>query len=104
MLAEREIVFAGQAIGLIVAEDRLTALRAAALVNVNYSNIQKPILTIDQALVKAKNEGYYEKVFGKTTKSDKGDLKLHFLSIVEKKSFFFIMDLRSPNESLMLKR
>ena len=60
MFAEREIVFAGQAIGLIVAEDRLTALRAAALVKVNYRNIQKPILTIDQALVKAKNEGYYE--------------------------------------------
>ena len=44
--------YAGQPIGLVVAKDRQTALRAAKLVEVTYSGQVKPVLTIKEALKK----------------------------------------------------
>lgn len=37
--------------GLIVARDRDTAVRAAQMVVVSYEDVKKPVLTIEQALV-----------------------------------------------------
>ena len=43
--------FAGQPIGLIVADTKQIARRAAAMVKVEYTQTEKPILSIKQALV-----------------------------------------------------
>ncbi|XP_071749529.1 uncharacterized protein [Lepeophtheirus salmonis] len=44
------IHFAGQPIGMIVAESRSTALKAAGSVEITYKDLKKPILTIEDAL------------------------------------------------------
>lgn len=47
---EERSKYAGQPVGLVVAKDRDTALRAARMVMVDYEDIKKPILTIKDAL------------------------------------------------------
>ncbi|CAG7825616.1 unnamed protein product [Allacma fusca] len=42
--------YAGQPIGLIVAKNRSVAVQAATKVQITYENVQKPVLTFEQAL------------------------------------------------------
>lgn len=44
------VAFAGQIIGLVIARTQMEAIRAAKLVQVTYKDLQKPILTIKEAL------------------------------------------------------
>ena len=50
VFARDTVHFAGQAIGLVVAETKAIARRAAALVKVNYTQVAPPVLTIGDAL------------------------------------------------------
>ena len=50
MFAEVLVRFAGQPIGLVVADTKALARRAAALVSVQYTQQEKPVLTIRDAL------------------------------------------------------
>ncbi|XP_068204134.1 uncharacterized protein [Palaemon carinicauda] len=50
------IKYAGQAVGLVVANTRDTAIKAAKLVRVKYDDIKKPILTIEEALKVGRHE------------------------------------------------
>lgn len=52
VFVEERSKYAGQPIGLIVAQDRDTAVRAARMVMVDYEDIQQPVLTIKDALAK----------------------------------------------------
>ena len=45
-----KIQYCGQSIGLVVADSTEIARRAAALVKVEYENVERPILTIKEAL------------------------------------------------------
>ncbi|XP_025087515.1 xanthine dehydrogenase-like [Pomacea canaliculata] len=45
-----KILFAGQPIGLIVADDTMTAETAASLVKVTYKDVQPPLLNLDEAI------------------------------------------------------
>ncbi|CAL8110876.1 unnamed protein product [Orchesella dallaii] len=47
---ENEVKYAGQAVGLIVATDKDTALAARSKVIIQYENVQKPILSISSAV------------------------------------------------------
>lgn len=47
---EERTRYAGQPVGLVVAKDRDTAVRAAQMVMVGYEDIRQPILTIKDAL------------------------------------------------------
>ncbi|XP_063888909.1 uncharacterized protein LOC135115838 isoform X1 [Scylla paramamosain] len=50
VFVEERSKYAGQPVGLIVARDRDTAVRAAQMVVVSYEDVKKPVLTIEQAL------------------------------------------------------
>ena len=50
MFARDTVRYAGQAIGLVVADTRAIARRAAALVKVEYTQVAAPVLTIKDAL------------------------------------------------------
>ncbi|KAK4325143.1 hypothetical protein Pmani_004297 [Petrolisthes manimaculis] len=50
VFVEERCLYAGQPVGLVVAEDRNAAIRAAKLVKVEYEDIQRPILTIKEAI------------------------------------------------------
>ena len=50
-----KVFYAGQAIGLILAEDFELAHKAARLVKVTYKNKAKPILGIREALIETPN-------------------------------------------------
>ncbi|XP_043246690.1 abscisic-aldehyde oxidase-like [Amphibalanus amphitrite] len=50
VFAEDMVRFAGQPIGLVVADTKAIARRAAALVNVEYTQVAAPVLTIRDAL------------------------------------------------------
>ena len=50
LFASNHIHHAGQAVGLIIAKTRDTAIKAAKLVKVRYINVKKPILSIKEAL------------------------------------------------------
>lgn len=57
-----KVEYAGQAVGLIVAKKQNVARKAAKMVKITYKNLQKPILTIkeavpDEHLPQADNEG-----------------------------------------------
>lgn len=49
VFASMEVKYAGQALGLVVATSYSAAQAAAALVVVEYANVQTPVLTIQQA-------------------------------------------------------
>ena len=51
------IRYAGEPIGAIIAKTRHAALSAVALVKVEYSSMEKPIIDIPNALAKASREG-----------------------------------------------
>ncbi|XP_018017026.2 xanthine dehydrogenase 2 [Hyalella azteca] len=50
LFATDRVIYHGQPVGLIVAEDRTTAHAAAKLVKVTYSDIKTPILTIQESI------------------------------------------------------
>ncbi|CAC5385055.1 XDH [Mytilus coruscus] len=54
VLCSGDVVYAGQALGIIVADDEETANRAAGQVEVTYSDQKQPILTIEDG-IKAKS-------------------------------------------------
>ena len=51
IFADAKIAYAGQAVGVVVAESADLARRAAAAVKISYKNRQKPILTIREAIL-----------------------------------------------------
>lgn len=50
VFVEERSKYAGQPVGMIVAQDRDTAVRAAKMVEVTYEDVKKPVVTIEQAL------------------------------------------------------
>ncbi|CAG0880344.1 unnamed protein product [Cyprideis torosa] len=50
VLCSKNVLFAGQPVALVLAKSRDLAIKAAKLVKVKYSNVQKPILSIRDAL------------------------------------------------------
>ncbi|KAK6190255.1 hypothetical protein SNE40_002166 [Patella caerulea] len=56
-----KVTFAGQPLGLIVAEDQITADSAAEMVKVTYKNVLPPILTIDDAI---RNNSFFTPITG----------------------------------------
>lgn len=50
LFADKEVIFCGQPIGLVIAETHEIAKKASSLVKVVYSNVKKPILTIQEAI------------------------------------------------------
>lgn len=58
------VQYAGQAVGLVVADTRETAVQAAKLVKVEYEDIKKPILTIEEALKEGRSEACDPVLFG----------------------------------------
>ena len=56
VFAEDAVRFAGQPIGLVVADTKAIARRAAALVKVEYTQVAAPVLSIREAL-KTQPEG-----------------------------------------------
>lgn len=55
-----KVLYHGQAVGLVVAASRELASKAAKLVRVTYKNVKKPVITIPDAISKAKAEGLYD--------------------------------------------
>ncbi|XP_064107764.1 uncharacterized protein LOC135216406 [Macrobrachium nipponense] len=70
--------YAGQPIGLVVADTRGTAVRAAKLVRVEYEDIQKPILTIEEALKQGRSELCENLKTGKREPQVFGDIESGF--------------------------
>lgn len=50
LFADKEVEFFDQPIGLVVAKTEAEARAAAKIVKVNYLNVKKPILTIEEAI------------------------------------------------------
>ncbi|KAJ2951525.1 hypothetical protein O0L34_g13677 [Tuta absoluta] len=50
LLADKEVQYYNQPIGVIVAESRVIAERAAKLVEVKYTNIKNPVIDIEEAI------------------------------------------------------
>ncbi|KAK3885385.1 hypothetical protein Pcinc_010383 [Petrolisthes cinctipes] len=50
VFVEERCLYAGQPVGVVVAEDRNAAICAAKLVKVEYEDIQRPVLTIKEAI------------------------------------------------------
>lgn len=74
MFVEERTKYAGQPVGLVVAKDRDTALRAARMVIVGYEDIRKPILTIKEALAEGgRDELAISFLTGKSEASVLGD-------------------------------
>lgn len=68
LFAENLIEFCGQPIGIVVAKTEAEAQAAANNVNIKYTNIKKPIITIDEA-IEAKSFNFHPLVSDHT----KGD-------------------------------
>ncbi|XP_059139141.1 uncharacterized protein LOC131927489 [Physella acuta] len=54
VFATKDISFSGQALGMIVAESQSLANAAVKKVKVTYSNIQKPVLSIEESIAQGK--------------------------------------------------
>ncbi|KAK7099380.1 uncharacterized protein [Littorina saxatilis] len=50
LLCSGQVLYAGQPLGIIVAADPQTALKAASMVKVAYSNVQKPVTDLNEAI------------------------------------------------------
>ena len=69
-----KVLYAGQALGLVVARSQMKAIEAAKLVQIKYKDLQKPVLTIKEAMK------YPERImdhsnFGPPNSFDSGDLE-----------------------------
>lgn len=71
VFVESDVGYAGQAVGLIVAESQEIALEAAKMVQITYKNQEKPILTIKEALAQPPQK-LKKSVFSSTKKKDNG--------------------------------
>lgn len=95
VFVEEQVNYAGQAIGLVVAKDRETAVRAAKLVTVEYEEIEKPTLTIDEAVKQGREELAVNFMTGKREAQTLGDIEGEIYSgqllVFEKYSFFLII-------------
>ncbi|XP_063609254.1 uncharacterized protein LOC134783340 [Penaeus indicus] len=78
VFVEEQVNYAGQAIGLIVAKDRETAVSAAKLVTVEYEDIEKPALSIDEALEQGRDELAVNIMTGKREPHVLGDVEEGF--------------------------
>lgn len=78
VFVEEQVNYAGQAIGLVVAKDRETAVRAAKLVTVEYEEIEKPTLTIDEAVKQGREELAVNFMTGKREAQTLGDIEEGF--------------------------
>ncbi|XP_042871766.1 indole-3-acetaldehyde oxidase-like [Penaeus japonicus] len=81
---DEQVRYAGQAVGLIVANDRETAVRAAKLVNVEYEDIAKPALTIVEALQEGREEVAVNIMTGKREPHSLGDVEEGFKEVKHK--------------------
>lgn len=63
--------YAGQPVGLVVAKDRDTAVRAAKLVTVEYEDVKKPVLNIREAIQSGRLEVNIDPVTGKPVETQK---------------------------------
>jgi len=61
LFASKEILFAGQAVGLIVAETQSQANAAAKQVKIKYCDIKKPILSIEESIVAGREHAFPNK-------------------------------------------
>ncbi|ODN05815.1 Aldehyde oxidase 4 [Orchesella cincta] len=61
VFADDKVSNHGQALGLILATSKDVAVKAAKLVNVTYENVTKPVVNIDDAVAKAKEDGSLQK-------------------------------------------
>ena len=52
LFAEEEILYAGQPVGLVVANTHELAKYAASLVEINYKDVKQPILSIKDVRIK----------------------------------------------------
>ncbi|HKS28347.1 MAG TPA: molybdopterin cofactor-binding domain-containing protein [Pyrinomonadaceae bacterium] len=63
IFADKEVIYYGQAIGIVVASDPWVAQTAARYVQdelITYPKVAKPVLTIDEALAEPDNEGIFK--------------------------------------------
>jgi xanthine dehydrogenase/oxidase len=63
VFADKEVIYYGQAIGMVVATDSWIAADAARYVQnelITYSNVQEPVLTIEEALAEPDNQGIFQ--------------------------------------------
>ncbi|KAH9519698.1 hypothetical protein Btru_070662 [Bulinus truncatus] len=62
----KEVSYAGQALGLILADSQIVATEAAKKVKVTYSNVKDAVVTIEDAIAKSMlyTEGKAEKIIG----------------------------------------
>ncbi len=63
IFANAKISYAGQAVGVVVAESADVARRAAAAVKITYKNRKKPILTIKEAIQDPGRDQGYKTLF-----------------------------------------
>ncbi|CAL4088500.1 unnamed protein product [Meganyctiphanes norvegica] len=78
IFAEEGVLYCGQPIGLIVAEDRDIAVKAAKLVQIEYSDIETPVLTIQEALEKGRYELAEDWQTGEAEEFTKGNFYAKF--------------------------
>jgi xanthine dehydrogenase molybdopterin-binding subunit B len=71
IFAKDKVQYAGQPVGLIVAESSNIANSAAKLVKINYSNVEQGIYTLKDGIKRAVEEGGLDKLITTTVKSSK---------------------------------
>ena len=60
LFANEKILYAGQAVGLVVASTLEQAKKAASMVEINYQNVVRPILNITDAI---RENSFHQKPF-----------------------------------------
>lgn len=78
VFASGKVLYAGQGIGLVIAESYDVASQASKMVKVEYANVQKPILTIKDALDNGNVQPDYNLITGKREPVIVGDVEAGF--------------------------
>ncbi|XP_042871768.1 indole-3-acetaldehyde oxidase-like [Penaeus japonicus] len=78
VFASGKVLYAGQGIGLVIAESYEVAHQASELVKVEYENAQKPVLTIKEALDNGNVQPDYNLITGKREPLITGDIEAGF--------------------------
>ncbi|XP_063615205.1 uncharacterized protein LOC134788260 [Penaeus indicus] len=78
VFASGKVIYAGQGIGLVIAETHEIASQASEMVRVEYANAQKPILTIKDALDSGNVQPDYNLLTGKREPVVVGDVEAGF--------------------------
>ena len=72
-----KIYYAGQSVGIVVAETPELAAKAASLIKIEYENVQKPVLTIQEALkIGNREDKDREKPIYRDSNSDIGNVRI----------------------------